>query len=78
MEFSIRSMRQIFNSNTEKRISEDAAEELGGFLDSWAEEIGSEASEVAEEDGRTTVRAEDIKKVLRDRKDRDIEQSLNI
>lgn len=78
MEFSIRSMRQIFKSNTEKRVSEDAAEELGDFLDDWAEEIGSEAVEVAEDDGRSTVRAEDIKQVLRNRKDRSIEQGLSI
>lgn len=78
MEFSIRSMRQIFKSNTGKRISEDAAGELGEFLDSWAEEIGSEAVEVAEEDSRSTVRAEDIKKVLRNRKNREIEQNLDI
>ena len=71
-------MRQIFKSNTEKRISEDAAEELGGFLDDWAEKIGSEAVEVAESDGRSTVRAEDIKQVLRNRKDRSIEQGLSI
>lgn len=71
-------MRQIFKNNTEKRVSEDAAEELGGFLDDWAEEIGSEAVEVAESDGRSTVRAEDIKQVLRNRKDRSIEQGLSI
>lgn len=78
MEFSIRSMRQIFKSNTTKRVSEDAAEELGEFLDSWAEEVGAEASEVAEENGRATVRAEDIREVLRNRKDRDIQHSLDI
>jgi histone H3/H4 len=78
MEFSIRSMRQIFKSNTTKRVSEDAAEELGEFLDNWAEEVGEEAAEVAEEKGRATVRAEDIRDVLRDRKDRDVEHRLDI
>jgi histone H3/H4 len=78
MEFSIRSMRQIFKGNTGKRVSEDAAEELGEFLDSLAEEIGSEAVEVAEQDNRSTVRAEDIKQVLRNRKDRSVEHNLDI
>lgn len=78
MEFSIRSMRQIFKGNTSKRVSEDAAVELGEFLDVWTSDIGEEAVEVAEEDDRSTVRAEDIREVLRNRKDRDIEHSLNI
>lgn len=78
MEFSIRSMRQIFKSNTGKRVSEDAAKELGQFLDNWAEEVGEEAVEIAAENDRATVRAEDISQVLRNRKDRDIEYSLDI
>jgi histone H3/H4 len=78
MEFSIRSMRQVFKSNTTKRVSEDAAEELGEFLDNWAEEVGEEASEIAQDKGRATVRAEDIREVLRNRKDRDVEHSLDI
>lgn len=78
MEFSIRSMRQIFKSNTTKRVSEDAAKELGEFLDDWSEEVGEEAVEIAKEKGRTTVRAEDIRDVLRNRKDRDVEHNLDI
>ncbi|MFT4893151.1 MAG: histone H3/H4 [Candidatus Nanohaloarchaea archaeon] len=78
MEFSIRSMRQIFKSNTTKRVSEDAAKELGEFLDDWAEEVGEEADKVAQEKGRETVRAEDIREVLRNMKDRDVEHSLNV
>lgn len=71
-------MRQIFKSNTTKRVSEDAAKELGEFLDDWSEEVAEEAVEVAKEKGRSTVRAEDIRDVLRNRKDRDIEHSLDI
>lgn len=78
MEFSIRSMRQVFKSNTGKRVSEDAAIELGEFLDSWATDIGEEAVEVAGKDGRSTIRAEDIREVLRNRKDRDVKYSLNL
>lgn len=78
MEFSIRSMRQVFEDNTEKRISDDAAGELGEFLNSWADDVGSEAVDVAAEDGRSTVRAEDIRQVLRNRKRRDVEHSIDV
>lgn len=71
-------MRRIFKSNTDKRVSQDAAVELGEFLDSWAEEIGDEAVKNAQSDGRETVRAEDIRKILRERKNRDIEQRIDI
>ena len=78
MEFSIRSMRQVFKSNTGKRVSEEASKELGEFLDNWAKEVGEEAVKVAAENDRATVRAEDIREVLRNRKDRDVEYSLDI
>lgn len=78
MEFSIRSMRQIFKKNTGKRVSEDAAKELGEFLDEWAEEVGEEAIEIAEKDDRTTVRATDIGEVLRNRKDREVNHDISL
>lgn len=78
MEFSIRSMRQVFKSNTTKRVSEDAAKELGGFLDEWAVGVSEEAIEVAKENGRETVRAEDVRQVLRNMKKRDVEQGFDI
>ncbi|PSG99378.1 MAG: hypothetical protein BRC29_04620 [Nanohaloarchaea archaeon SW_7_43_1] len=78
MEFSIRSMRQVFKSNTGKRVSEDASKELGEFIDNWANQISEEAVKVASENDRATVRAEDIREVLRSRKDRDVEYSLDI
>ena len=78
MEFSIRSMRQVFKSNTTKRVSEDAAKELGDFLDEWAVDVSEKAIEVAKEDGRQTVRAEDVRQVLRNMKKRDVEQGFDI
>ena len=71
-------MRQIFKKKKKKRVSKDAAEELGAFLDDWAEDISQEAVEIAEEDGRSTVRAEDVRQVLRNRKDRDVKYSLSL
>ena len=77
MEFSIRSMRKILERNTEKRISDDAADELGAYLDQWASEVGKQAREVSEKDGRSTVRAEDIREVLRNMKQRDVDLKLD-
>lgn len=77
MEFSIRSMKMLIQANTEKRVSEDSASELGEFLEEWSKEISSDAVEIAESKGRKTVRSEDVKKALRNRKSRDVEERLN-
>jgi len=78
MEFSVRSMKTLIQENTEKRVSDGSAETLGEFLDNWGKNIGQEALEKAREDDRKTVRAEDIRQVLRDRKERDVDQRLSI
>lgn len=78
MEFSTRSMKNLIQQNTEKRVSDDAGNSLGDFLDRCGEEIAEDAIEVANEDGRKTVRAEDIREALSDRKDRTVEQSLSL
>ncbi|MFB6209128.1 MAG: histone [Candidatus Nanohaloarchaea archaeon] len=78
MEFSIRSMKQLLKQNTEKRVSEEAAGELGDFLDDWATGVGEESVEVAAEDDRQTVRAEDIREVLRRRQDREVEHQMEL
>ena len=78
MEFSIRSMKMIVQENTEKRVSEDSASALGEFLEEWSTDIGKDAVEIAEEKGRKTVRAEDIKQALRNRKSRNVEERLDL
>ncbi len=57
-------MRKIIKSQTGKRISDAGAQELGDVLERFAGDIAEEAIAVARDDGRKTVRAEDIKKAL--------------
>lgn len=70
-------MKQLIQANTEKRVSDDAGDTLGEFLDHWGEEISEDAQEIAEEDGRKTVRAEDIRQALHNRTDREVSHSLS-
>ena len=65
MEFSIYRMKQVLKSETDKRVSEDAAKALGAKMDEYGGEIAGKAVEIATEKGRKTVRAEDIRKALR-------------
>jgi len=64
MEFSVRSMKLLLKENTSKRVSEDSAEALGEQLEEFAEEVASDSIEEAGQDGRKTVRAEDIRQAL--------------
>ncbi len=64
MEFSVRSMKLLLKENTSKRVSEDSAEALGEQLEEFAEEVASGSIDEANEDGRKTVRAEDIRQAL--------------
>lgn len=66
MEFSIYRMKQVLKGETDKRVSEDAAKALGEEMDDRGEKIASRAVEAAADDGRKTVRAEDIRKALKD------------
>jgi len=78
MEFSIRSMKIIIQENTEKRVSEDSAAALGEFLDKWGSEVAEDASEIAEDKGRKTVRVEDIRDALNNRTSRDVKEKLDL
>lgn len=64
MEFSIYRMKQVLKGETDKRISEGAAEALGEEMDEKGLEISQKALEIAEGKGRKTVRAEDIRDAL--------------
>lgn len=65
MEFSVSKMKEMIKNEGNKRVSEDSAERLGDVLETFAGDVAEEAVAVAEEDGRKTVRAEDIKAALR-------------
>jgi len=78
MEFSIRSMKGLIKGNTQKRVSEGSAEAMGDFLDQWSQEISEDAVEIAAEDDRKTVRAEDVRKALNRRKSRKVEEKITL
>lgn len=65
MEFSKAKMKELLKSSTDKRISEDASQELGDVLEMFAGDVAEEAIAVAKENGRKTLRKEDIRKALR-------------
>ena len=58
-------MKEMIKNQGDKRVSEDAAEELGQILELFAGDLAEESVAVAEEDGRKTVRGEDVKKALK-------------
>jgi len=70
MEFSIRAMKQLIKNQTTKRVAKTAAKELGEEVEEFAEDIAEEALNVAEANGRKTVRASDIREVIKSRQKR--------
>ncbi len=68
-EFSLNKMKEILGNHTDKRISEDAAKELRLLLENYGREITEQANEIANSDGRMTVRDSDIVAALRNRGD---------
>lgn len=65
MEFSNAKMKEVIKSKTSKRVSEDATGELGKVLEMFAGDVAEEAIAIAEEDGRKTLRKEDVKEALK-------------
>lgn len=66
MEFSNLKMKEVLKSQTSKRVSKDAAEKLSELLEEHGRAIAREANSHAEDDGRVTVRREDILRALED------------
>lgn len=64
MEFSISKMKEVMKTQTDKRVSREATEELSKDLEARGQEITEKAIEIAESKGRVTVRAEDIREAL--------------
>lgn len=63
-EFTQAAMKRIIHRNTDRQVSADAAEELGEILELFAGDISEEAIAQAREDGRKTVRREDVQAAL--------------
>jgi len=58
-------MKEVINGQTDKRVAEDATTELGEILETFAGDVAEEAIAIAKDDGRKTLRAEDVKKALK-------------
>lgn len=65
-EFSVNNGRTFLKTATDKRVSRDASIELNKDLEKYGAEISGLANEYAEDDGRVTVRAGDIRKAILD------------
>lgn len=76
MEFSVRAMKKKIKSQTGKRVSEDAANELGLLLENYGKELTEDAKKFAQDDGRQTIRDDDIKQALRNPKSFSVEQEV--
>ena len=66
MEFSKAKMKEVFKEETDKRVSEESAHKLADILETYGGQIAEKAIKIAEEKGRRTVRAEDIREAMKD------------
>lgn len=58
-------MKEMIKDQGDKRVSKDAAEELGDVLETFAGDVAEESVALAQDKGRKTVRAEDVKEALK-------------
>lgn len=65
MEFSKAKMKEMIKNQTSKRVSEESAVKFGEVIEQYAGDISEAAIAEANEEGRKTVRAEDIRESLR-------------
>ncbi len=65
MEFSNAKMKSLLKTQTDKRVSEEAAEELGEILETFAGDVAEEALAITEENGRKTLKPKDIREALK-------------
>lgn len=63
-EFSTRAIQKQLKTQTDKRVSKDAADSLAEELDEYGEEVAEKAVQIADDAGRVTVREEDIRKAI--------------
>lgn len=65
MEFSNAKMKEIIKQQTGKRVSKNAGQELGEVIETFAGDVAEEAIALAENDGRKTLKARDVRQALR-------------
>lgn len=64
-QFSTSAMKRLVKTETDKRVSADAATTLGKQIDGYGTEVSEKAITIANEKGRKTVRAEDIAEAVK-------------
>lgn len=64
MEFSNTKMKDMIKGEGNKRVAEEAADLLGEVIETFAGDVAEEAIAIAKEDGRKTVREDDIRQAL--------------
>ena len=65
-QFSTPTGKRVLKSETDKRVSEDAGIKMDEILEEHGEEVADLANDHAQDSHRKTVRAEDIRKAIRD------------
>ncbi len=77
-EFSIRAMKNLLGSQTEKRISKPGAIALGEEIEEKAERVAKKSIEIAEDKDRKTVRKEDVRDAVNSFKSYESSESLEL
>jgi histone H3/H4 len=57
-------MKETIKLHTRKRVSDNAADTHGEILETFAGDVSEEVLAITKQDGRKTVRAEDVRKAL--------------
>jgi len=69
-------MSILLKQETNKQVSEGAANQLGDVLEKFSEDVAKDAISLATEDEYQTVKPEHIRTALKQYKNRDIQQSF--
>lgn len=64
--FSLSTLKSVVKSETDKRVSDDSAKELGQEIEGFGVEVSRKAITIAHNEGRKTVRKEDIRQALQE------------
>ncbi len=64
-ELSTAAVRRLIEMAGADRVGDDAVDELGKILESYAVKAGKEAAELARHAGRKTVKAQDIQLAIK-------------
>lgn len=69
MMLTLQPLRRLFQKAGAKRVSDDAAQELGKILENKAKDVVLEAKRLSEYSGRRTIMKRDIKMAVKNLED---------